>query len=263
MSDLTSGPQLASGAVEPSQEEVAKQKMIVQVDPVEARPDGTLVPGTLESQYRLAKYYHASKLMPEALCTPEKILVAMQLLFELNLKPMTNIGKVAIINGVPCIFGDLPLALVQGSGQLEDIEEYLVDKDGNRVPPICADGDYFGAYCLVRRKNRASPTMRAFTIGDANTAKLWGKTGSSGRATPWVTYPKRMLQMRARSWALKDAFPDIIGGIPILEYDFNGTVDDRGRIMTGDIQDVKDVSAELNERFLVKNEEASGPSNAR
>ena len=50
-----------------------------------------------------------------------------------------------------------------------------------------------------------------FTVGDAIRAGLWKKAG------PWTMYPKRMLQMRARSFALRDAFPDVLRGLVATE----------------------------------------------
>lgn len=35
--------------------------------------------------------------------------------------------------------------------------------------------------------------------------------------SPWYRYPKRMLQMRARSWALRDSCADILRGLSIRE----------------------------------------------
>jgi hypothetical protein len=49
--------------------------------------------------------------------------------------------------------------------------------------------------------------VRTFSQDDAKTAGLWGKQG------PWSQYPKRMLQLRARGFALRDAFPDALRGI--------------------------------------------------
>ena len=42
-------------------------------------------------------------------------------------------------------------------------------------------------------------------------AGLWGKQG------PWKQYPKRMLQMRARGFAIRDAFPDALRGMYMAE----------------------------------------------
>ena len=55
------------------------------------------------------------------------------------------------------------------------------------------------------------PTTRTFSQEDAKRANLWGKAG------PWTAYPKRMLQMRARSFALRDSFPDALKGVGISE----------------------------------------------
>jgi hypothetical protein len=51
-------------------------------------------------------------------------------------------------------------------------------------------------------------------MDDAKFAKLLGKG-------VWQVYPKRMLQMRARSQNLKDNFPDVLMGSAIAEYDLN------------------------------------------
>ena len=53
--------------------------------------------------------------------------------------------------------------------------------------------------------------MSAFSKEKAMNAKLWGKDG------PWKTYPERMLKMRARGFALRDAFADRLKGIITAE----------------------------------------------
>jgi len=50
-----------------------------------------------------------------------------------------------------------------------------------------------------------------FSVEDAKRAGLWGKQG------PWQAYPKRMLQMRARGFALRDAYPDVLKGLITTE----------------------------------------------
>lgn len=222
-----------------------------------ARPNGQLIPTTLEDQFRLAKYYHHSNLMPRGLDTTEKVLVALQLCFELGLPPMTCIGKIAVINGVPMIFGELPLALVQRSGKLLKCDEWWFDKEGKRLADSAPPEQVAGATCEVVRHGMDSMT-RSFTVKDATTAKLWGKVSSEGKPTPWVLYPKRMLQMRARSWALKDRFGDVLMGIAIAEYDNDHVVEIDGRLVNQSLPPSKDVSQELNEAYLSKKEETKG-----
>src|SRR5690606_41914131 len=48
-------------------------------------------------------------------------------------------------------------------------------------------------------------------MADAKTAGLVGKQG------PWSQYPKRMRQMRARGFALRDMFADVLRGMPVAE----------------------------------------------
>ena len=87
------------------------------------------------------------------------------------------------------------LALVRGSGLLEYIKEEPTDA---------------GCTCTVKRRGE-DEVCRSFSMEDAKRAGLAGKQG------PWAQYPKRMLQMRARSWALRDVFPDVLKGVYIAE----------------------------------------------
>jgi hypothetical protein len=61
------------------------------------------------------------------------------------------------------------------------------------------------------RKGKATPIERRFSVGQARKANLLGKAG------PWQEYPDRMLAMRARSFAGRDAFPDLLRGIRTAE----------------------------------------------
>jgi hypothetical protein len=58
----------------------------------------------------------------------------------------------------------------------------------------------------VKRKGAPEET-RTFSVEDAKRARLWGNAG------PWSQYPWRMLQMRARGWALRDVFADALMGL--------------------------------------------------
>ena len=70
------------------------------------------------------------------------------------------------------------------------------------------DGDGDARYGWCEAKRRGSPAIkRTFSVADAKRAGLWGKSG------PWQQYPDRMLQMRARGFALRDAFPDALRGL--------------------------------------------------
>jgi hypothetical protein len=67
------------------------------------------------------------------------------------------------------------------------------------------------AVCQAKRRGYSKPTTVTFTVADAKKAGLWGKQG------PWQQYPRRMLQLRARGFALRDAFPDVLRGLVTAE----------------------------------------------
>jgi len=66
------------------------------------------------------------------------------------------------------------------------------------------------AWCSVKRAGQ-DPETREFSRADAERAGLWNKDGT------WKKYPKRMLQMRARGWSLRDVFADVLCGLSIRE----------------------------------------------
>jgi hypothetical protein len=182
---------------------------------VESTEGGLLVGRTIEQQYRLAQAYHKSGMLPQTFNTPERILTAMQYAYELGLQPLTAMRQLAIIKGVPSVFGDIPLALVKRSGFLERIEEYVFDEKHTK---ICfknknLDAKVMGAYCCVKRKGE-DQVEKTWTLKDSEKAGLLGKDN-------WTQYPKTMLKYRARALAIKDVFPDVLTGIAIAEYDFD------------------------------------------
>lgn len=132
---------------------------------------------------------------------PENVMIAVQMGLEVGLAPMQAIQSIAVINGRPCVWGDAALALVQSSGLLESIEEFdqgkaLAEKRG---------------YCRVKRRGDSYPHEVSFTEAQAKGAGLWTKDG------PWRNYPGRMLQLRARAFALRDKFPDVLKGLHVRE----------------------------------------------
>lgn len=127
---------------------------------------------------------------------PMNVLLALQYGAEIGLTPMQSVQTVAVINGKPSVYGDGMPGLALASGLLEDMEE-----------GICKEGDDIVATCKVKRKGIPTPIERRFSRSMAMKAKLWNKEG------PWTNYPARMLQMRARGFALRDAFADVFKGL--------------------------------------------------
>ena len=164
------------------------------------RPRGGLQPTDFDQMWRMAQVMAASGMMPRDLSRPEQVFVAIQAGLEIGLSPMQAVQNICVINGRPTLWGDAALALVMASGKLEWIDETPPDEAARSGCAVC------------RLKRVHHPEIsRTFTLDDAKRAKLFGKSG------PWQEYPGRMLQMRARSLALRDMFPDILKGVGIRE----------------------------------------------
>lgn len=155
-----------------------------------------LSPQTFEQALTFSKYLAESDLVPKDFKgRPGNCLVAIQWGAELGLKPLQAMQNLAVINGRPALWGDAVIALVRSS----QLCEYVVETDDGTT-----------ATCKVKRRGEPEQ-VRTFSMDDARAAGLAGKQG------PWTQYPKRMRQMRARAFALRDVFPDVLRGLPVAE----------------------------------------------
>lgn len=159
-----------------------------------------IVPQSIEEAYRIANAVVSAGMAPRSLDTPEKAMVAIMHGLEIGMTPMAAMQSIAVVNGFPTIWGDGALGLVRGSGVMEWIKEW---SEG--------EGNGYAAHCSVKRKGEPEPITRSFSWDDAKAAGLLGKKG------PWENYRARMFQMRARSYALRDGFADILRGLRIRE----------------------------------------------
>jgi len=156
-----------------------------------------MLPKSMEQALVFAERLANSGLAPAGFNgKPDACFIAMQYGAALGLNPLQAVQNIAVINGRPCLWGDAALALVRSSPLCEWVKETL---EGNT------------AYCTVKRKGEPEPQTRRYSWDDAQTAGLTHKAG------PWKQYPKRMLQLRARAFALRDIFPDALMGLGIAE----------------------------------------------
>jgi len=156
---------------------------------------------SFDDAFRFSKMVAASEFAPKDFRgKPESCLLAIQHGSEIGLSPMQSLQNIACINGRPAIWGDAALALCLASPVCDGIHE-----------TIEGDGDNMTAVCKTSRKGKDANVVARFSVSDAKKAGLWGKSG------PWTQYPKRMLQLRARGFALRDAFPDVLKGLVTAE----------------------------------------------
>jgi hypothetical protein len=152
----------------------------------------------LEDMYRFCTAVVNSRQFKD-IDTPEVALVRLQAGMELGLSPIWSLTNILVVNGRPSVWGDALLGLVLARADCEDVIEIFEEA-----------GEQLTAVCEVRRKGRI-PVIRKYSVSDAKRAGLWDKPG------PWKNYPKRMLQMRARAFACRDAYADVLRGLSVVE----------------------------------------------
>lgn len=158
-----------------------------------------LQPTTMQEAMEFSEMLAKSSMVPPAFKGKAgDILVAVQWGYEVGLPPMSALQNIAVINGKPSIYGDAALALITSHKEYAGHKEWV-------------DGET--AHCLIARNvnGKIVETERTFSMTQAKKAKLAGKQG------PWSQYPERMLQMRARGYAMRDAFPDALKGVITAE----------------------------------------------
>lgn len=126
---------------------------------------------------------------------------------SLELQPLQALQGIAVVNGIPSLYGDLLYAICKSRAKVQVTENW---DDNNKV-----------AYCRVERPGY-QPVEQTFGFNDAIFAGLMVQDPKTGylrgnKEGPWSAYPKRMCQMRARSLALRDQCPDLLRGLAIYE----------------------------------------------
>lgn len=165
---------------------------------VAGRRPVAIVPRSMSEVMAIAMTLHRSGLAPKALQTPERVAFAILAGAEVGLAPVAALRSIMIVNGVATLWGDGLLGVIRASGHLASIRETL-ERDDKGVP--------IKATCTVRRRGDDYDHVSVFNRQDAMVAGLWGKDG------PWRTNPGRMLTSRARNFALRDVFSDILIGL--------------------------------------------------
>ena len=161
----------------------------------------TLNPTNMTEAMEFARFIATSSHIPKDFQgKPNNILVAIQWGYEIGLAPMQALQNIAVINGRPSLWGDALIAVCKAHPDFRGITETYIEEEDKAV-------------CQVKRNvhGEIEETTSEFSYKDAQQAGLTNKPG------PWKNYPKRMLQLRARGFAVRDAFPDAIKGLITAE----------------------------------------------
>lgn len=147
---------------------------------------------------RVAHTLANSNLVPDAYRgRPNDAFVAINMGSELGMDPFQAIQSIAVIEGKPCLYGDGLIGVVRASPKCMWIKESLSD-----------DGKI--ATCETQRRDDPQTISATYSMSDAVLAGIESKFN-------WKKHPKRMLQMRARAYCLRDAYPDLLKGLGVVE----------------------------------------------
>lgn len=187
---------------------------------------GLVEPKNTDDLWRLARQLLIGRGVPKNYTTVEQVIAGWNFAASLKLAPQVALRNIAVIEGTPSLFGDLPLGLCQRTGELDFFDEFIVDAKYEKISfeNKNLNAEPFAGICIAQRKGKEKKSY-SFSVDDAKKAGLWGKTSSSGKLMPWSAYPKVMLCRRSRAMMIKTDFADVLSGASIAEYDFNEAPD--------------------------------------
>lgn len=166
-------------------------------------PTGTfahaLEPSNFEQTMALANLLAKSDIIPKDFQgKPANILTAVSLGRELGVGWAQSLQNICVVNGRPSAWGDLVMGLVLNSTVYEDSwDEFDPKLDG-------------GTAIFHSKRRGKRETVRTFSHEDAKKAELLGKD-------TYKKYERRMLFNRARAFALRDDYADVLKGLRIRE----------------------------------------------
>jgi hypothetical protein len=180
--------------------------------------NGQLVPQDAAGLFYLAAMMSKTSMVPDQYRgDPHSTFVAIQLGMEVGLRPMAALQNIAVIKGKPTIYADGITGLLHGSGKCEYINEWF-EADGNKVDPSDLDQDpgqwpsNLKAVSEIKRQGSAQQLYRGtFSVADARRMGTWNSKDV------WKKFPARMLMWRARTYAARDGFSDVLKGLGVFE----------------------------------------------
>lgn len=159
----------------------------------------TLMPKNTEEAWKLATMLSQSNVIPPAFQKqPANCFIAIGMGMAIGLDPFQALQNIYIVNGKPSMYGDALIGVVLASPKCEYIDETFDEKTMT---------------ARIECKRRGSPKaqVRTFSLAEARLAGYDKKPG------PWQSNLRRMIQMRARGFGLRDTFADVLKGLRMLE----------------------------------------------
>ena len=209
-----------------------KEKQVEVFEVKKPQKEIELTPVSMDTQEQMMKtssYLIKKGLVPRSFKEPSQVYLALHscqaLGFSTFGSAVNALKEMYVFDGQIHIFGSLPLALVQKSGLLEDMEEFFIDDEGKK---ICYENKNLGntpggAVCRLKRKGMM---WNEYHITSKDLIKEGGKRSQDGswiftkgkdrkESYTWKAYPKSHLRYRARAIGLKSLFSDALKNMAI------------------------------------------------
>jgi RecT family protein len=149
-----------------------------------------ITPNEWQAMTEQAAALVSSGFLPQSVNTPQKAIAIMMLGRELGIGAWAALTTVNVIQGKPSVSPQLMLALINRSGQLEDMK---IQDEGGTV------------HVMMKRKGRTEH-WECFGQADAEKMGLWSKPN-------WKAQPATMMKWRAVAACARVVFADVILGL--------------------------------------------------
>lgn len=196
-----------------------------------------IIPKNLDDLAQMATAFIRAGMVPDSLIatvnnirggpmdndgTKAKVMLVIAKGMEVKIPPMQAVANIYVVGAKPTIFGDLGRMLVMRSGECEGWNEFF-EIDGEVVGETVEIDDAYTAVCELKRKGWDKLWEGRFSCAQAKKAGLW----MNPKKKPWMDYPVQMLMWRARTFAMRAGFSDVLGGLALAEEMQDVTPDDK------------------------------------
>lgn len=147
-------------------------------------------PARFQTMCQMADVFIRSKMLPSSIQTAEQAILIMVKGQELGLQPLQALNGINVIQGKPTVSPQLMLALINASGELEDIRYDLQETH---------------VVCTMKRRGKTEHSER-FGQKEAQNMGLNSKDN-------YRKQPQTMYKWRATAAAARVVFPDVIDGL--------------------------------------------------
>lgn len=216
---------------------------------LQLRANGEIALSSLEDQFRFAQQLISQEMVSSTFKTPQQVVIGFQYAKAMRMNELLAMRKMYVIDGVPCLFGEGPLALVQQHKDFDKILEYFVDADGVLIHPNNKNigSEVFGSVTEIWRKGDETAQVDWFTKKDLALAGMdLNKFGQ--KKAVWAKYERIMMRYKARALAMRTKFADALFGVAIAEHDFNVTMDEAGGVIGNGTSN--GTEEEMNQKYL-------------